>query len=63
MDEKIEEYHKDQNVEELADLLEVIFATAVARGYTIDALENIREKKAIERGRFEKRVLLKEVQD
>ena len=31
LDEELAEYHKDQNLEELADLLEVIQAAAVAR--------------------------------
>ena len=39
LDEELAEYHKDQNIEELADLLEVIYAAAVARGYTLDQLE------------------------
>ena len=32
LDEELAEYHKDQNIEELADLLEVIRAAAIARG-------------------------------
>ena len=32
LDEELAEYHKDQNIEELADLLEVIYAAAIARG-------------------------------
>lgn len=61
MDEELVEYHKDQNIEELADLLEVIRAAAVARGYTIEDLERVRAEKAVKRGGFEKRILLKEV--
>ena len=34
LDEELAEYHNDQNIEELADLLEVIFAAAIARGHT-----------------------------
>ena len=33
LDEELVEYHQDQNIEELADLLEVIYAVAKARGY------------------------------
>ena len=58
LDEELEEYHKDQNIEELADLLEVVHAAAEARGYTLDQLEAVRAKKAEERGGFEKRILL-----
>lgn len=61
LDEELAEYHKDQNIEELADLLEVIQAVTVARGYTLEDLERVRAEKAAERGGFEKRILLKEV--
>ena len=61
LDEELAEYHKDQNIEELADLLEVIRAVAVARGYTLEELERVRAEKATKRGVFEKRILLKEV--
>ena len=63
LDEELAEYHKDQNIEELADLLEVIRAAAVARGYTIEDLERVRSEKAAKRGGFEKRILLKTVVD
>ena len=58
LDEELAEYHKDQNIEELADLLEVIFAAAVARGYTLEQLESVRAKKAEERGGFKEKILL-----
>ena len=60
LDEELAEYHTDQNIEELADLLEVIFAAAAARGYTREQLEAVRAQKAEERGGFEKKLLLKE---
>ena len=63
LDEELEEYHQDQNLEELADLLEVLWATAEARGYTVAELELMRKKKAAERGGFAKKILLKEVSD
>ena len=61
LDEELAEYHKEQNLEELSDLLEVIYAAALARGYSVEELENIRIRKAQERGAFDKRILLKEV--
>ena len=61
LDEELAEYHKDQNIEELADLLEVIYAAAIARGYSIKELERVRAKKAAKRGGFAKKILLKEV--
>ncbi len=63
LDEELAEYHKDQNIEELADLLEVIRACAVARGYSLDQLEQVRAEKATKRGGFEKKILLKGVID
>ena len=63
LDEELSEYHQDQNIEELADLLEVIRAAAVARGYTLDDLERVRAEKAAKRGAFEKRILLTEVRE
>ena len=61
LDEELAEYYKDQNIEELADLLEVIYAAAIARGYSIEELERVRAEKAAKRGGFEKKILLKEV--
>lgn len=61
LDEELAEYHKDQNIEELADLLEVIRAATLARGYTLEDLERVRAAKAEKRGSFEKKILLKEV--
>ena len=61
LDEELKEYHEDQNIEELADLVEVIYAVTKARGYTLEELEKTRREKAEKRGAFEKRILLKEV--
>lgn len=61
LDEELAEYHKDQNIEELADLLEVIYAATKARGYSLEQLETVRAEKAAKRGAFEKKLLLKEV--
>ena len=61
LDEELAEYHKDQNIEELADLLEVIHAATIARGYTLEELEQVRSEKATKRCSFERRILLKEV--
>lgn len=63
LDEELAEYHADQNLEELADLMEVIYAAAEARGYTRQQLEQVREKKEQERGAFREKLLLLEVND
>ena len=61
LDEELAEYHQEQNLEELADLLEVLRAAVIARGYTLDELESIRAQKAAKRGGFAQKILLKEV--
>ena len=52
-----------KSLEELADLLEVIQAVVKARGWTVEELEQVRAEKATKRGGFEKKILLKEVQE
>ena len=61
LDEELAEYHKDKNIEELADLLEVIYAATKARGYSIEELEKVRVEKVEKRGGFDKKILLKKV--
>ena len=63
LDEELAEYHQDQNLEELADLLEVIYAAARARGFTLEQLEQLRAEKAAKRGTFREKLLLLEVCD
>ena len=61
LDEELVEYHRDQNIKELADLLEVIRAAAAARGYSAEELERVRAEKAAKRGGFERKLFLREV--
>ena len=61
LDEELAEYHNDKNLEELADLLEVIHAAAIARGYSVEELEELRAKKAEKRGGFKDKIFLKKV--
>ena len=63
LDEELAEYHRDQNIDELADLIEVAYAAAAARGYSAEELNRVREAKAKKRGRFEKKILLIETTD
>lgn len=61
LEEELAEYHQEQNIEELADLLEVLYATAKARGYSIEELEQVRVDKQKARGGFDMKILLKSV--
>lgn len=62
LDEELAEYHQEQNIEELADLLEALYATAKARGYSIEELEQVRIEKQKDRGDFDGKILLRLVQ-
>ena len=61
LNEELAEYQQDKSIEELADLLEVMYAVVTARGYSVAELERIRLEKSEKRGAFEKRLLLKSV--
>ncbi len=61
LDEELAEYHESGSIEELADLMEVIYAAACARGSSPADLEQVRVRKAEERGSFNRKILLKEV--
>lgn len=61
LNEELAEYQESKSMEELADLLEVIRAVAVARGSSIEEVEALRRDKAAKRGGFEKKILLTEI--
>ena len=61
--EELDEYQNSKDVEELADLLEVIFTIVEAKGIHITEFEQIRKEKVDKRGGFKQKILLKEVVD
>ncbi len=58
LSEEVTEYQNDKNPEELADILEVIYAIAQLKGISKEELEKIRIKKLQDRGGFEKKLFL-----
>ena len=58
LDEEVSEFHKDKNVEELADILEVVYALAENMGHTKEELLEVCQKKHDERGGFRDRIFL-----
>lgn len=60
--EEYEEFKADQNVEELADLQEVILALADALDISHGDLAKAYSKKNLERGAFKKRIYLESVE-
>ena len=61
LNEEVTEYQADKNLEEMADVLEVLQSICLARGYSLDELEDMRAKKAEERGGFKDKVFLEYV--
>ena len=60
LSEEMKEYTDSHEIEELADILEVVYAAAAARGVTRDTLEKIRAEKHRKNGGFSKKLFLKE---
>lgn len=56
--EEAAEYVRDDNLEELADILELVKANAEVKGGTMEEVEKIRAKKAKERGGFSQKIFL-----
>lgn len=56
--EEVNEYMEDKNLEELADVMEVLFGLANELGFTEDDLLNKRNKKLLERGGFKEGIVL-----
>ncbi|WP_135535291.1 nucleoside triphosphate pyrophosphohydrolase [Halostella pelagica] len=62
LDEEIAEFYEDGRIEELADVLEVVYALCDLKGVSAERLEAIRAEKAEERGGFEERIVLDRVE-
>ena len=58
LDEEVGEYHRDRNAEELADILEVVFALADSIGCSREELMDIYQRKHEARGGFRDRIFL-----
>lgn len=63
LNEECAEYQADKSLEELADMIEVMYAIAEARGFSIAELERVRVEKADKRGRFKDRIFLEKVDE
>ena len=62
LNEEVAEYQADKNLEEMADMLEVLQAICLARGYSLEELEVMRLKKAVERGGFSEKIFLEYIE-
>lgn len=58
LDEEVSEYHQDKNLEELADILEVVYALAENLGASREELLAVYEEKHQARGGFKEKFFL-----
>ena len=58
LDEEVSEFHRDHNLEELADILEVVYALAEDLGHSREELMEACRIKRENRGGFRERVFL-----
>ena len=56
--EEVNEYSESKDIEELADLLEVIYRISELRGVSIGELDKVRKDKAQKRGKFSSNLFL-----
>jgi len=61
LQEEVGEFLENKNLEELADVMEVLFGLADSLGYSEEELLKVRDKKREERGGFKEGIVLKSV--
>ena len=61
--EEVEEYLADYSVEEMADVMEVIYALLEYRGTSMEEVEQVRIKKRNRKGAFKNKIFLKDVEE
>ena len=62
LQEEVKEYLEDNNIEELADIVEVIYGILNSMDVSIKEFEKIRINKKEKRGAFEKKISLEEAE-
>jgi len=60
LQEEVTEFLESNSIEELADILEVMYALCTTKGITMENLERIRLEKRKKRGAFIKRFVLEQ---
>lgn len=56
--EEVEEFRVSGEADELADIIEVVYAIAASKGLTVEQLEKLRKHKRLQRGGFSQRIVL-----
>lgn len=62
LQEEVKEYLEDNNIEELADIVEVIYGILNFMNVSIQEFEKVRINKQERRGAFEKKIYLEETE-
>ena len=62
LQEELDEYYENDNIEELADIVEIIYAILNHHGVSRERFEELRLKKRKERGGFENKICLLSVE-
>ena len=60
--EEVDEFMEAENLEEMADMFEVITAILAVKGWNIEQVVALQKKKRESRGGFEKRIILEETE-
>ena len=61
LQEEVKEYLEDNNIEELADIVEVIYGILASKDISLEEFESVRKKKAEKRGAFKDKIFLEKV--
>lgn len=62
LQEEVKEYLEDNNIEELADIVEVIYGILNSMDISIEEFEKIRKDKVEKRGAFIEKIFLEEAE-
>ncbi|MBQ3494733.1 MAG: nucleoside triphosphate pyrophosphohydrolase [Clostridia bacterium] len=62
LEEEVNEYIQSQELEEIADVLEVLYAIMKQKNVSFQQIEEIRKQKAKNRGGFDKKLFLESVE-
>jgi len=57
LQEEIDEFKEKHDIEELADIIEIVHAISEFYGKSVEELEKVRKEKAEKRGGFKKRII------
>lgn len=61
--EEVEEFLKSNDVDEIADMLEVLYALCDSKNISRENIENMRKNKAEKRGAFKDKLILDEIRE